>query len=389
MKKYRAGIIGLGYSGMLGSMQARRVGFWKPEDVVRPTSELDIHHKAKLHEIVVEGTRVLDNSYADVLYDRPEFELVAAAERDPTRRNAFIERYGIDNVYDDAEEMLRKEKLEIVVIPTNTRPRADLTVLAVEFGAKGIMTEKPMAYTLEDADRMVKACADANVPLVCGAISTSEYSFGKAKEIIESGEIGDIVSIEASSDRNSISQHQNWSYFVDSNPAWVIGTGDTPPKDVNSYDGKTVSPGSQEFDGEGMMVTDTGQVVHFRKGAPGVRITCTDGELFHRNYHTTSRQQLGWAMWKNIETPDGKTSPTLIPWDRGKYGVHHQGTIFGMDDIVKCIKGELDEPKNSGRRIARAIEVEIALVMSAAQGGVRIDLPFKDRSLGLFYDWHR
>ena len=383
MQKYRAGIIGLGTMGMLLNMEHRRIGFWKPEDAIRPTSELNIHHKAYLHEIVTDKGASSFASYADALQDRPEFELVAAAERDPTRRNAFIERYGVDNVYDDAEEMLRKEKLEIVAIPTNTRPRADLTVLAVECGAKGIITEKPMAYTLEEADRMVKACADANVPLVCGAISTSEYSFEKAKEIIESGEIGDVVSIEASSNRTSVSQHQNWSYFIDGNPAWVIGTGDTPPNDVISYDGKTVSPGSQEFDGEGMMVTDTGQVVHFRKGAPGVRITCTEGELFH------SREQMGWTMWKNIETPDGKSLSTLIPWDRGKYGAHHQGTILGMDDIVKCIKGELDEPKNSGRRIARAIEVEIGLVMSAAQGGVRIDLPFKDRSLGLFYDWHR
>ena len=383
MQKYRAGIIGLGTMGMLLNMEHRRIGFWKPEDAIRPTSELNIHHKAYLHEIVTDKGASSFASYADALQDRPEFELVAAAERDPTRRNAFIERYGVDNVYDDAEEMLRKEKLEIVAIPTNTRPRADLTVLAVECGAKGIITEKPMAYTLEEADRMVKACADANVPLVCGAISTSEYSFEKAKEIIESGEIGDVVSIEASSNRTSVSQHQNWSYFIDSNPAWVIGTGDTPPNDVISYDGKTVSPGSQEFYGEGMMVTDTGQVVHFRKGAPGVRITCTEGELFH------SREQLGWTMWKNIETPDGKSLSTLIPWDRGKYGTNHNGAVFGMDDIVKCIKGELDEPKNSGRRIARAIEVEIGLVMSAAQGGVRIDLPFKDRSLGLFYDWHR
>ena len=383
MKKYRAGIIGLGYTGMIGSMLARRVGFWKPEDAIRPTSELNIHHKAYLHEIVTDKGASSFASYADALQDRPEFELVAAAERDPTRRNAFIERYGVDNVYDDAEEMLRKEKLEIVAIPTNTRPRADLTVLAVECGAKGIITEKPMAYTLEEADRMVKSCADANIPLVCGAISTSEYSFEKAKEIIESGEIGDVISIEASSNRTSVSQHQNWSYFIDGNPAWVIGTGDTPPNDVISYDGKTVSPGSQEFYGEGMMVTDTGQVVHFRKGAPGVRITCTDGELIN------SREQLGWTMWKNIDTPDGKSLSTLIPWDRGKYGTNHNGAVFGMDDIVKCIKGELDEPKNSGRRIARAIEVEIGLVMSSAQGGVRIDLPFKDRSLGLFYDWHR
>ena len=304
---------------------------------------------------------------------------MAGSSRDEGRRQRFSERTSLP-AYAEWRELIENENLDIVAIPTNTKGRADLTVMAVKYGAKGIFTDKPMAHTLEEADRMVKVCADAGVALNCGAITTTHPSFEVAKNLIADGEIGEVLSISAS---GATAQHQNWSYFIDSNPAWVIGTGDTPPNDVISYDGKTVSPGSQEFYGEGMMVTDTGQVVHFRKGAPGVRITCTEGELFH------SREQMGWTMWKNIETPDGKSLSTLIPWDRGKYGTNHNGAVFGMDDIVKCIKGELDEPKNSGRRIARAIEVEIGLVMSAAQGGVRIDLPFKDRSLGLFYDWHR
>jgi hypothetical protein len=49
----------------------------------------------------------------------------------------------------------------------------------------------------------------------------------------------------------------------------------------------------------------------------------------------------------------------------------------------------MDEPKNSGRRVALALEVEIALKQSSAQEGLRIDLPLADRSLGLFYDWFR
>jgi len=32
---------------------------------------------------------------------------------------------------------------------------------------------------------------------------------------------------------------------------------------------------------------------------------------------------------------------------------------------------------------------EIALKQSSAQGGMRVDLPLKDRSLGLHYDWFR
>ena len=58
---------------------------------------------------------------------------------------------------------------------------------------------------------MVKACADADVPLVGGATTTSHPSFGKAKELIRNGIIGELISIEA---RLPSSQHQNWSYFV-------------------------------------------------------------------------------------------------------------------------------------------------------------------------------
>ncbi len=159
-------------------------------------------------------------TFAEALANRPEVDLVAGAERDKERLQVFGERYGIKALYTDAAEMLRNERPEIVAIPSNTKDRPRLTVLVVENGAKGIMTEKPMAYTLEEADRLVKACADAGVPLVCGAISTNHPSFAKAKELITTGAIGDVVSIEAQSDH--LSQHQNWSYFMDSAPAWVI-----------------------------------------------------------------------------------------------------------------------------------------------------------------------
>ena len=102
--------------------------------------------------------------------DRPEIDLVAGADRDQKRLKAFSERYGEVALYADPTEMLHTEALDLVAIATNTKGRADLTCLAVACGAKGIATEKPMAHTLEEADRMVEACADAGVPLCCGAI---------------------------------------------------------------------------------------------------------------------------------------------------------------------------------------------------------------------------
>ena len=59
-------------------------------------------------------------------------------------------------VFTDAAEMLRQLRPEVVAIATNTKGRAGLTCLAVEHGAKMILTDKPMCHTLAEADRMVR-----------------------------------------------------------------------------------------------------------------------------------------------------------------------------------------------------------------------------------------
>lgn len=364
MAKYRAGLIGLGWMGMLYDLAAR-TGVWDVDDIDRPTPELNIHRRFLYHENP--GTEGLPSSYAEALWDRPEIDLVAAADRDVKRLRAFRERYGVVALYDDAGDMLAIERPDIVSIATNTKHRADLTCLAVHHGAKGIFTEKPMAHTLEEADRMVRTCEDAGVPLSCGAISTTHPSFGRAGQLIRDGAIGDLVSIEAN---GPFAQHQNWSYFLDSAPAWVIGTGDQPRQES----------GSDEFAGQGMMVTESGLVVHFRKGAPGVRLTGSKGEMA---FDFTS----AWQRWETMEV-EGRPYRVEVPWP-GPQFVPPYGGIYSLNDVMDCLAGRLDEPKNSGRRVAIALEVEVALKLSSARGGVRVDLPLEDRSLGLNYDWFR
>ena len=368
MANYRAGIIGLGWMGMLYDMADRISDRFDIDDVDRPTPELDIHRKFHYHDHP--GKERVPSTYAEALWDRSDVDLVAGTDRDRKRLMAFEECYGVEALYTDAEEMLQKEKLDILIVSTNTNVRAYLTCLAVECGAKGIITEKPMAHTLEEADRMVKTCADAGVPLCCGGIVTNHPSFGRAKELVVSGAIGDVISIEAHP--VTISQNQQWSYFVDSAPAWVIGVGKQ----------ERAESGSDEFKGEGMMGTADGLVVHFRKGAPSVRVSGSSGQLVHSGI---------WSLWQNIDTPAGRQR-VEIPWPEPQMVSQIKGplgAVYGVADILDCVEGKLDEPKNSGRRVAVALEVEIALKQSAVQGGVRVDLPLEDRSLRLNYDWYR
>ena len=146
MAQYRGAVIGLGWMGMLYDL-AKRMGTWDVDDVDRPTPELDIHRRFYFHDHP--GEEGLPTSYAEALRNQPEIELVAAADRDRKRLKAFEERYGEGATYTDAEQMLRQERPDIVAIATNTKHRADLTCLAVECGAKGIFTEKPMAHNAE------------------------------------------------------------------------------------------------------------------------------------------------------------------------------------------------------------------------------------------------
>ena len=370
MVKYRAAVIGLGWTGMLYDL-AKRPGpavsqpRFDLDSSKRPTPELDIHRRFENHQRYLTSGQPI--SYAEVFADRGDVELVAAADRDVSRLEVFEQRYGVKDVYTDAIAMLEEMKPEIVAVATNIEGRADLTIAAVENGAIGIVTEKPMVNKLEDADRMVQACESAGVHLSGGAISTTHPSFLTAKTLVTSGEIGDVESMETS---KPSSQHQNWAYFLESTPSWVIGTGDQ-----SRHEG-----GSDEFVGQGMLVAQDGTVVHFRTGAPMLRINGTKGELIH------SMRSNGWTLLQDIQMSNG-IGRVQVPWPGPQTG--HYGGIYSISDVIDCIEGRLEEPKNSGRRVALAFEVEVALKKSSGDGGKRIDLPLKDRSLGINFDWFR
>lgn len=304
--QHSAAVIGLGWMGLLYDLAQRitevtqemidRGDFCQDElgrrfeqdDATRPTPTLLTHRRFQLHEHP--GDSGLPSSYSEALHRRAEIDLVAAADRDTNRLAAFSERYGpegyggpVPHTYTDAGEMLAAEHPEIVAIATNTKGRATLTALAVEHGAKMILTDKPMAFSLEEADLMVRVCAEAGVPLCCGSISTTHPSFERAKQLLTDGAIGDLISIEAPSPG---AQHQDWGYFLDSPVVFVMGHGD----------GLRAESGSTEFQGSGMLVAEDGTTVHFRKGAPQVRLSGSTGEMvFDLSSHPS-----GWRLFQEV-----------------------------------------------------------------------------------------
>ena len=215
---------------------------------------------------------------------------------------------------------------------------------------------------------MVVVCAEAGVPLSCGAISTTQPLFHHGEG---AGEVwrNRRDRVDRSTEAKLAAPELGLLPRVSADPAWAIGTGDEA-----RHEG-----GSDEFKGQGMMVAGDGVVVHFRVGAPQLRVTGTRGELVHQFPR-------GWELWQDVDTGPA-AGRAMMPWPGPQTG--HYGGIYSLADVIDCIEGRLDEPKNSGRRVATAFEVETALKKSSDEGGVRVDLPLEDRSLGVNFDWFR
>ena len=360
MATYRAGVIGLGWMGWLYDVATRqqanygRAGRDTPMPPLRP----DRDPPPTAHP----GREGLPSGFADSLVLHPATELVAACELSDPRREAFGERYPDAVLYDDYREMISRERLDIVGIPSNAAVRPEATRAAVEHGAKGVITEKPMAPTLAGADDMVDVCAAAGVPLVVGAVSMNHPAVANARRLLDEGAIGSLLSL----DTNLVmAQHNSWNYLLDSPGEWVIGVSDDDAK---------VEAG-REFKGAGFIRLQSGLPVCLRPGAPWVRITGETGEL------TFDWQEL--RLWQDVETISG-TQRVEVPFPEPRLA-GNWSVIYGIDDLITCMENG-GEPRASGRRVRDAMEIEIALNESHRRGNVRVDLPLPDRSLGLVYD---
>ena len=96
-----------------------------------------------------------------------QIELVAGADIVPATLERFAERYPKARTYLSAKDLCDDANVEAVWVSSPNRLHADHAIMAAERG-KHVVVEKPMATTLEDAQRMVEAAERNGVKLLAG-----------------------------------------------------------------------------------------------------------------------------------------------------------------------------------------------------------------------------
>jgi UDP-2-acetamido-3-amino-2,3-dideoxy-glucuronate N-acetyltransferase len=89
------------------------------------------------------------------------------------------------------DDVLRNEEIQGVALATPAETHAGLAVQAMQAG-KDVFVEKPMALTLEDAEKMKKVAEETGRILMVGHLLEYHPVVLKLREMIASGELGKI-----------------------------------------------------------------------------------------------------------------------------------------------------------------------------------------------------
>lgn len=115
--------------------------------------------------------------------------LIAIADPAPGAAAKLAAALDVDASYTDVGELLAHPGLDAVLIATPARFHTNVLVQVAEAG-KHIFCEKPMALTLEDADRGIAAAKAAGVNLQVGFNRRWDQAFAEGRAAIDAGKVG-------------------------------------------------------------------------------------------------------------------------------------------------------------------------------------------------------
>ena len=128
----------------------------------------------------------------------PNVRLVAVADADDEGRAEAMGRTGAERAYADYRDMLAQENLDLVAIgPRWLDQHEAMTIAAAEAGVKAIYAEKPMAPSLEVADRMLAACDRHGVKIAYAHQNRAYPGPALVREYIAAGKLGRLRVIRA------------------------------------------------------------------------------------------------------------------------------------------------------------------------------------------------
>ena len=118
-------------------------------------------------------------------------QLVAVCDKVIEKAQIISDKYKIPS-YECLHEMMKNEKIDVVVVLTESGMHAKNTIDLAPYGAH-IVVEKPMALTLDDADNMIEACDKHGVKLFVVKQNRFNIPVGELRKALDAGRFGKLI----------------------------------------------------------------------------------------------------------------------------------------------------------------------------------------------------
>ena len=138
------------------------------------------------------GVGAMGENHVRVYHKMEEANLMGVSDVSERALKKIEKKYGAKG-YTDYCELLANPEIEVVSVCVPTTFHHAVVMEAIKH-KKHVLVEKPIAFTLTEAEEMIAAAKEAGVILATGHVERFNPAVQKAKELIDDGVIGDIVS---------------------------------------------------------------------------------------------------------------------------------------------------------------------------------------------------
>ena len=147
--------------------------------------------------LAVLGTGSMAANHARLFQADARVDVVATADVDQARAKSFAEKHGIANSFGSLDALLAWGKFDAI---TNVTPDAvhHPTTMKIIAAKKHVLCEKPLAENFALADEMASAAEQAALINMVNLSYRNVAALQKARQLIASGEIGEVRHVEAS-----------------------------------------------------------------------------------------------------------------------------------------------------------------------------------------------
>jgi predicted dehydrogenase len=285
----------------------------------------------------IESGKIL--SHCRAYSKHSQFDLVAVCDRAKEKAEKCGKKYNA-KVYTDFSEMLKKEKIDILSVCTNTESHYGIVSEAINKNVKAIFCEKPFGYSSSQAEELSKKCEKKKILLAVNYSRRWNKNYQRLQKFFANGGIGELQHISFDYCKGIFN---NGSHAIDL-IYWFLGS----PKKIIAKKARTVFGSDPDINA--MLFFDNGS-------------SASLNSLDYRKYNIFQFSVFGSTGMARIKDNSGLFQISLAHKDKDFFHktlgkekilfkkIEGNSLMNALGDIVSCVRGNGKTKSNAENAI--------------------------------------